>query len=90
MIAVPAGFREGVGGLILPVEQSRKRTSLTWQEWRTFEKATVLANDPRFAAEWVMRCKNEACPERKIERVRVPGGMAFQCGCTSREFYRTL
>jgi hypothetical protein len=88
--AVPAGFRAGASGLLLPEAQSRVRTTLTWPEWRALEKATALLTDARMAAEWVMRCENTSCPDRKIERVRVPGGLAFQCGCRTREFLRSL
>ena len=79
-------FREHASGLLVPEEVSRARRSLTWQEWRDLERATRLLGNERMAAEFVMRCKNPQCVDRKIERVRGGHGMILRCGCTDRVF----
>lgn len=84
------GFRQGASGLLLPVEASRTRRTLTWPEWRTLEAATRILSDERMKAETIMRCSDPHCPDRKLERVRVGHGMALRCGCTDRVFEKAL
>ncbi len=87
---VPTGFRQGAAGLVLPVEASRRRRTLTWPEWRAIEKASTLLADQRLHADFVIRCVDPQCPDRKIQRMRGGAGMILRCGCTDRVFERHL
>lgn len=90
MIAVPTGFRESASGLVLPEAVSRTRRTLTWPEWRTLEAATKILDSDRLHADYVLRCRNADCPDRKFERVKGGNGVILRCGCTDRVFERSL
>lgn len=77
--AAPAGFRRSVtSGLILPEPVSRERKVITWDEWRTIERATKILAKHGIGFFW--ECLTPQCRKKPIERFRTQeGGIGFRC-----------
>lgn len=87
---LPSGFRRATGsGLIVPEEHSRVREVLTWQEWRTIEKATAILS--AHGVKMFLGCEKAECKSEPMTRFRRPdGGITLRCAHADREFHRTV
>jgi hypothetical protein len=87
---MPAGYRRAVAsGLIVPDEISRVRMVLSWQQWRTLEKATQDLQQAGVSI--YLRCNESGCQSQPIERVRTPeGGISLRCCHADRVYTKAV
>lgn len=73
-----SGFRETTSGLIVPVDLSRERETLTEEDARILYKATAIVN----ARGWFLSfgCPHDRCRAQPlVENRAVAGGMELAC-----------